>query len=68
MELAKMNRDCSLPDEWLQILFAKNPPYTLYQLQKEVTMVELNDALELLEIQKLFEIEEERINRENASR
>ncbi len=65
--MAKLNRDCSLPTEWLDILFAKNPPYTLYQLQKEITMVELNDALEFLEIQKLFDIEEQRINKENAS-
>lgn len=65
--MAKLNRDCSLPDEWLDILFAKNPPYTLYQLQKEVTMIELNDALEFLEVQKLFDIEEQRINKENAS-
>jgi hypothetical protein len=48
-------------------LFAKNPPYTLYQLQNEVTISELYDALEVLEIQKLFDIEEERMNRENAS-
>lgn len=65
--MAKLNRDCSLPTEWLDILFAKNPPYTLYQLQTEITMVELNDALEFLEIQKLFDIEEQRINKENAS-
>lgn len=62
-----MRRDCSLPQEWLEVLFAKNPPYTLYQLQNEVTISELYDALELIEIQKLFEIEEQRINNENAS-
>lgn len=62
-----MKQDCSLPEEWIAILFAKNPPYTLYQLQNEVTISELYDALEVLEIQKLFDIEEERMNRENAS-
>ena len=51
----------------MAILFAKNPPYTLYQLQNEVTMSELYQALEVLEIQRLFEIEEQRINKENAS-
>lgn len=62
-----MQRDCSLPEEWVAILFAKNPPYTLYQLQNEVTIIDLYDALEVLEIQKLFEIEEQRMNKENAS-
>lgn len=66
--MAKLIANCSLPDEWVAILLAKNPPYTLYQLQNEVTMPELYDALELLEIQKFLDIEEERLKKENANR
>lgn len=52
--------------EWLHILQADKPLATYYQLEYELTVPDVYDLLEILEVERFYKIEQNRI--ENSQR
>ena len=62
-----MEKDLSLPIEWVIILSAENPPLSLYELSHTATMRDVYDAIEFIEFQKYLSIERDKMNKENEN-
>lgn len=51
-----------MPIEWLHILQEENPQCTYVELQN-MTVKQVNDVLEVMEMRRMYDIERERIKR-----
>lgn len=52
----------TLPQEWIHILTAENPPLSLEYLINDATIEDVYDALELIEIKKYLRLEAEKLD------
>lgn len=50
-----------MPMEWLTILQSEKPLATYYQLEYELTVVDVYNILEIMEVDKFYSLEMQRI-------